>query len=89
MPSYADGGTHTLTFEGYFAGDVVVPLYLMSGDDDALGIARHTFTLFERLQPHQPGAVELRIVDGGHDWSVWRLALPDTLRFLCRFLARE
>ena len=73
----------------YAAGDVVVPFYLMSGDDDALGIADHTVTLFERLRSHQPESVELRIVDGGHDWAVWRAGLPDGLRYLSRFVTRE
>jgi enterochelin esterase-like enzyme len=73
----------------YAAGDLVVPFYLMSGDDDAFGIADHTFTLFQLLRAHQPGAVELRIVDGGHDWPVWRAALPDALRYLRRHLGGE
>jgi enterochelin esterase-like enzyme len=72
--------------ERYSAGHLVVPFYLMSGDDDAFGIADHTFTLFQRLRANQPEAVELRIVDGGHDWPVWRAALPDALRYLCRFV---
>jgi enterochelin esterase-like enzyme len=72
--------------ERYFAGETVVPFYLMSGDHDAYGIALQTARLFERLRQHQPDAVELRIVDGGHYWGVWREALPDALRYLCRFL---
>lgn len=75
--------------ERYAAGDLVVPFFLLSGDHDELGIARHTFTLFERLRSRQPRSVELRIVDGGHDWGVWRAALPDALRYLCRFVKRE
>jgi len=34
------------------------------------------------LYQHQPDAVELRIVDGGHDWNVWTSTLPDALIFL-------
>ena len=75
--------------ERYAAGDLVVPFYLLSGDHDELGIARHTRILFERLRSHQPRSVELRIVDGGHDWTVWRAALPDALRYLCRFVERD
>ena len=72
--------------ERYEAGETVVPFYLVSGDHDELGIALHTARLFERLRAHQPGRVELRIVDGGHDWPVWRETLPDALRYLCRFV---
>lgn len=73
--------------EGYLAGEVIVPFYLLSGDDDELGIAAYTTVLFERLRSHQADSVELHIVDGGHDWSVWRAALPGALRFLCRAAA--
>jgi len=38
--------------------------------------------LYETLRQHQPEDVELRIVDGAHNWEVWRSALPDTLNFL-------
>ena len=80
---------HEPRLERYAAGEIVVPFYLMSGDHDELGIALHTAALFERLRMHQPDHVELRIVDGGHDWTVWRAALPDALRFLCRFVTWE
>jgi enterochelin esterase-like enzyme len=75
--------------ERYAAGRLRVPFFLLTGRDDELGIAAHTRTLFDRLSPHQPEAVELRIVDGGHGWAVWRAALPDALRYLCRFVTRE
>ena len=73
----------------YIAGGIVVPFYLLSGEHDELGIALHTARLFERLRSHQPESAELHIVDGGHEWAVWREALPDALRFLCRFVSRE
>jgi enterochelin esterase-like enzyme len=81
--------SHQPRLERYVAGDLVVPFYLMSGDHDALGIALHTTRLFDRLWRHQPDAVELRIVDGGHDWPVWRAALPDALRYMCRFVTTD
>jgi len=75
--------------ERYRNGGTVVPFSLLSGDDDELGIAAYTTALYEQLREHQPGQVELHIVDGGHDWSVWKAALPDALRYLCRFVSRE
>jgi len=80
---------YPLRLERYATGRLRVPFFLLTGRNDELGITAHTQTLFHRLWPHQPGAVELRIVDGGHDWSVWRAALPDALRYLCRFVPRE
>lgn len=78
--------SYTARLPGYKAQQRVVPFYIVSGDHDVLGIAAHAATLFESLRSIQPDAVELRIVDGGHDWGVWRRTLPDALRYLCSFL---
>lgn len=73
----------------YAAGAHVVPMFLHSGDHDHLGIALQTALLFQRLFVHQPRQVELRIVDGGHDWAVWRSALVEALPFLMRHAAAD
>jgi len=69
-------------WDGYLAQRAVVPFYINSGDHDEFGIPLHATALFTRLYQHQPEAVELRIVDGGHDWNVWTSTLPDALIFL-------
>ena len=69
-------------WDSYIAQSAIVPFYITSGDHDEFDIARHAAILFTRLRRHQPDAVELRIVDGGHDWNVWSNTLPDTLIFL-------
>lgn len=68
--------------EGYKKSGVIVPLYINSGDHDTFSIAFHAATLFERLRLHQPDAIELRIVNGDHEWMVWRDTLADALQFM-------
>jgi enterochelin esterase-like enzyme len=68
--------------EGYKKSGVVVPLYINTGDHDTFSIAFHAATLFERLRLHQPDAIELRIVNGDHEWMVWRDTLADALQFM-------
>jgi enterochelin esterase-like enzyme len=71
----------------YAAGPHTVPTFLHSGDHDHLGIAQQAALLFQRFFGHQPQQVELRIVDGGHDWAVWRRGLAEALPYLTRFVA--
>lgn len=61
---------------------IIVPLYIHSGDHDTLGIALQAAMLYEKLRLHQPDAVELRIVNGGHEWMLWRDTLSDALQFM-------
>ncbi len=68
--------------EGYKKSGTVVPLYINSGDHDTFSIALHTTVLYERLRLHQPSAIELRIVNGDHEWMVWRDTLADALQFM-------
>ena len=68
--------------EGYKKSGVIVPLYINSGDHDTFSIAFHAATLYERLRFHQSDAIELRIVDGDHEWMVWRDTLGDALLFM-------
>ena len=68
--------------EAYKKSGVIVPLYINTGDHDTFSIAFHAATLFERLRFHQPDAIELRIVNGDHEWMVWRDTLADALQFM-------
>ena len=68
--------------EGYKKSGVIVPLYINSGDHDTFSIAFHAAALYERLRLHQPDAIELRIVNGDHEWMVWRDTLGDALLFM-------
>ena len=66
----------------YLSKNITVPFYINSGDHDEFDIAHHATALFSTLREQQPDAVELRIVDGAHDWQVWEKTLPDALIFL-------
>jgi enterochelin esterase-like enzyme len=68
--------------EAYKKSGTIVPLYINSGDHDMFGIALQAATLYDRLRSHQPKAIELRVVDGDHEWMVWRDTLPDALQFM-------
>lgn len=74
--------------ERYFQQTKRVPMYLVSGDNDKLGIAFETALLFKRLFEKQPDEVELRVVDGGHSWAVWASAVDEAITYLFRFTAK-
>lgn len=74
--------------QGYFAQRSRVPFYLVSGDGDNLGITYETALLFKTLFEKQPKLVELRVVDGEHDWNVWSATLDDALRYVYRYTPR-
>jgi enterochelin esterase-like enzyme len=71
--------------EQYFAQPSRVPLYLVSGDNDKLGIASETTLLFKRLFALQPGQTELRVVEGGHTWKVWEANIGAAMQYMFRF----
>ena len=73
---------YTAYWDDYRDSGLTVPFYINSGDHDEFAIAYHAAVLYETLRQHQPEDVELRIVDGGHDWNVWTSTLPDALIFL-------
>ena len=68
--------------EGYKKSGTIVPLYINSGDHDTFGIALQSAMLYEKLRLHQPNDIELRVVDGDHEWMVWRETLGDALQFM-------
>ncbi len=72
----------------YFDQETRVPFYLVSADGDELGIAYETALLFKTIADQQPDQAELRIVDGRHDWGVWRNTLDDAIKYVFRFVPR-
>lgn len=68
--------------DAYRAGAARVPMWIVSGDHDYLGIAPMSANLFWRLHQIQPRQVELRVIDGDHEWLVFRDALPDALQYV-------
>ena len=74
--------------EGYFSQPARVPLFLASGDNDRLGAAFEEALLFKRMTARQPVLMELRIVDGGHNWAVWAAVIDEAMRYMFRFASR-
>ena len=77
---------YTAHIEAYKKSGTIVPLYINSGDHDRFGIVVHAAVLYQRLLAHQPQALEYRVVDGDHEWMVWRDTLGDALLFMDRYL---
>ena len=66
----------------YKAQPFRVPMWIVSGDHDRLGIAPMAANLYWRLHQIQPKQVELRVVDGDHEWMTFRDALPAALEYI-------
>lgn len=73
--------------ESYKQKEVIVPLYINSGDHDTFDIAYHAANFYQVMREHQPNDVEYRVVDGDHEWSVWEETIGDAMLFLDRYLA--
>ncbi|ART81542.1 hypothetical protein CBP31_01940 [Oceanisphaera profunda] len=58
--------------EHYKESGTVVPMWIESGDHDALGIVVAAADLYWALHKYQPENIEYRVVDGDHDWMVFR-----------------
>lgn len=74
--------------EAYTKAAQKVPMWIVSGDHDALGIAQMSANLYWRILKIQPKLAELRVIDGDHEWMVFRDALPDTLQYMDRMCAK-
>lgn len=79
---------YTSYIDAYKAQDMVVPLYINSGDHDTFDIAYHAAVLYQTLREHQPNAVEFRVVDGDHEWQVWTNTLPEAMEYVFSFTSR-
>jgi enterochelin esterase-like enzyme len=69
--------------DGYVAKRKPVPLYVLAGDDDDFRLEREATRLYQRLRDAGQPA-ELRIVDGGHHWDIWRRGIAEALPWLFR-----
>jgi enterochelin esterase-like enzyme len=91
-PQYMKGGkfdealwkslNYPALLPAYRAGSARVPMWIASGDHDHLGIALQSAQLYWKLYQVQPKQVELRIVDGDHEWLTFRETFPDALRYV-------
>ena len=58
--------------ESYRAANTVVPMWIESGDHDVFGIVLAAAKLYWKLHETQPNDVEYRVINGDHDWMVFR-----------------
>lgn len=75
-------------WEAYKAKKIVVPMYINSGDHDTFSIAYHAAGLFQKLFEYQPKQVEFRVIDGDHEWAVWRSTIGDAVQYMTRYASR-
>lgn len=75
----------------YKKAGAIVPMWIESGDHDALGIVLAAAQLFWTLHAHQPKDIEYRVIDGDHDWMVFRASSIRALPYMsgkCEALER-
>lgn len=58
--------------DDYKKTNTIVPMWIESGDHDQFGIVLAAAKLYWSLNEHQPKDVEYRVIDGDHDWMVFR-----------------
>lgn len=63
---------YTARLDHYYQQKQIVPMWIESGDHDSLGIVLAAAKLFWTLHGYQPEDVEYRVIDGDHDWMVFR-----------------
>jgi enterochelin esterase-like enzyme len=81
-----DRQNYPALLDGYFSQPQRVPFYLVSGDHDRLGIAFETALLFKRLFERQPQQIELRVMDGDHNWKVWETAIDGAMQYMFQYV---
>ena len=74
--------------EAYAKAPQKVPMWIVTGDHDVLGIAVMSANLYWRMLKIQPKLAELRVIDGDHEWMVFRDALPDALQYVDRMCVK-
>lgn len=75
-------------WEAYKAKEIVVPMYINTGDHDTFSIAYHGALLFQKLFEYQPKKVEFRVIDGDHEWRVWRDTIGDAILYMTSFVSQ-
>lgn len=63
---------YTARLDEYYKKEIIVPMWIESGDHDSLGIVLAAANLYWTLHEYQPDDIEYRVVDGDHDWMVFR-----------------
>lgn len=80
---------YTSRIDGYKNQEIRVPLFIETGDHDVFNIAYHSAVLFQKLRDldaTQKKLVEFRVIDGDHEWKVWKESLPDAMKYMYQFV---
>jgi len=75
-------------WDAYAAKQLPVPMYIVTGDDDMFRIELSATDFYGYLRDRKQPA-ELRIVDGGHRWSVWSSTIGDAMKYIFRFTSKD
>ncbi|AQQ54691.1 alpha/beta hydrolase [Planococcus lenghuensis] len=85
-PEKWDALSYVRLLDDYVAERMRVPLYILTGDRDRHGVEPHAKALYQTLHELQPALVEYHVVEGDHEWRVWRAALPHAMEYMYQFL---
>lgn len=71
---------YTNYLDEYLYSNKQIPMYIVSGDDDVYNVEYYSTILYEKLKANKKLS-ELRIVDGGHSWDVWKDNIDEVLLY--------
>lgn len=61
--------------------NVLPSIFVSVGDDDSHGLVRGSIALYNTMTAEKR-AIEFRVTDGDHVWSLWRKSIRDALTFI-------
>jgi enterochelin esterase-like enzyme len=73
--------------DAFMAKNIVVPIYVDSGDDDEFQIEYHAAAV-HKIWRDKNWPTEFRVVDGVHNFDVWRNTVREALRFVFETVRR-
>lgn len=81
------------TLETYVESGLEVPVFIAVGDDDwnepagwEYNVEYQSVLLYERLNKEAGSPAELRVVNGEHDWELWKPMFTEGLKYMFEFL---
>lgn len=84
---------YTALLKDYLGKKLSVPVYIACGDDDwhheeglRFNVEQQSTLLYGRLRKELKSPAELRIMDGGHSWKVWKTAFIEGLLYVSNII---
>lgn len=94
-PQFAENGAFSEEFwqennwpshlESYKEAKTTLPFFIVSGDHDRLDITVEAAKFFQAMREIQRGDVELRVMDGDHEWDVWQAGITEALPYMVKY----